>query len=116
MDLLDGVPPMPRKGEAAQPDTAPTSADLAIATNLQAMQKAKEPPPAPRRVPDPPPRSGSPWWKGRTFYACACGARDERTSEHRDHPDTLPCWSEKCDGTMTQWTPPTVERERIRHG
>lgn len=48
------------------------------------------------------------WHDGRTFYACLCGARDER---REDAPATLPCWS--CgDGVMVQWVPPAVMADR----
>lgn len=53
----------------------------------------------------------APWHEGRTFYACMCGAQDERTKAHPEHPVTLTCWNCK-DGTMTQWVPPAVARER----
>ena len=48
------------------------------------------------------------WHDGRTFYACDCGARDERTG---DAPPTLPCWNCK-GGIMAQWVPPAVAAER----
>lgn len=52
------------------------------------------------------------WHEGRTFYACPCGARHERTRADSDHPATVPCWQSGCKGTMTQWIPPAVKRER----
>lgn len=47
------------------------------------------------------------WHDGRTFYACPCGWRDERTGD--DAPASLPCG---CGGSMAQWVPPAVARER----
>lgn len=47
------------------------------------------------------------WHDGRTFYACPCGWRDERTGD--DAPASLPCG---CDGSMAQWVPPAVARDR----
>lgn len=96
MDLLTGVPPMPKRGDHV--DGNPHT------------------PPAPPDPVDVDATGGMPWWHGRTFYACECGARDERTRNHRDHPATLPCWGDKCDGIMNQWTPPGVERDRMRYG
>lgn len=56
------------------------------------------------------------WHEGRTFYACPCGCQDERTKAHAEHPETLPCWGDKCGGTMKQWIPPAVARERAQIG
>ncbi len=53
-----------------------------------------------------------PWHEGRTFYACPCGAQDERTRAQADHPATLDCWLCKEPGAMKQWIPPAVKRER----
>lgn len=50
------------------------------------------------------------WHEGRTFYACPCGARHELTGD--DAPLTVPCWQSHCGGTMAQWIPPAVKRER----
>lgn len=44
------------------------------------------------------------WHTGRTFYACICSHRDERTT---DAPETVTCWG--CGRDMVQWTPPEVE-------
>jgi hypothetical protein len=49
------------------------------------------------------------WHDGRSFYACHCGARDERT---RDAPPTVPCWNCK-GGIMAQWVPPAVAADRF---
>lgn len=52
------------------------------------------------------------WHEGRTFYSCLCGAQDERTKAHADHPDVLDCWHCHKPGSMTQWVPPAVKRDR----
>lgn len=49
------------------------------------------------------------WYDGRTFFACPCGARDERTGG--DQPRTIQCWSCK-QKSARQWLPPAVARER----
>lgn len=53
-----------------------------------------------------------PWHEGRTFYACPCGARDEKTAADLVHPLALDCWGCKGTGSMAQWIPPAVKRER----
>lgn len=35
-------------------------------------------------------------------FACPCGIRDE---VREPAPATLPCWGDRCDGTMKRFTP-----------
>lgn len=75
--------------------------------------RAKAAPAALAPLPGVEPRSGPPWHEGRTFYSCGrCSAQDERTKEHLSHPLALDCWNCGGEGSMHQWVPPAVKRER----
>jgi len=52
------------------------------------------------------------WHEGRTFYACPCGAQSELGTEALVHPMALDCWHCDAQGSMAQWIPPAVKRER----
>jgi hypothetical protein len=113
-DLLDGIPPKPGNPQAPPP----SSVDEALARALESMKPKPAPAPAAEPRAAPKAKEGErPWWTGRTFYSCPiCSAQDERTHEHKDHPDTVDCWQKDCPGQMAQWVPPTVQRERLRLG
>lgn len=70
---------------------------------------------APAAVPFPalPPKpAGPPWHEGRTFYSCLCSAQSELTKAEPVHPDVLDCWNCGGKGSMRQWVPSAVKRER----
>lgn len=56
--------------------------------------------------------AGPPWHEGRTFYSCLCGGQSELTKAVPEHPDVLDCWHCGKEGSMRQWVPPAVKRER----
>lgn len=39
---------------------------------------------------------------GVASFACPCGCRDE---VREPAPTPLPCWGDRCDGTMKRFTP-----------
>ena len=56
-----------------------------------------------------------PWWLGRTFYACPCGAQSEtHISKVPVPPAYLPCWGCKAKRGMRPFTHPAVARDRAK--